>query len=224
MITGKALQEKAYDDLKEMILNGQLAQGQIYSETRISSELGISRTPLKDALVRLEQERYVDILPSRGFCLHEMSRQDIQTTYQARTAIEGFCALTLAAGRETEEGQRTVRQLANCLEEMKCCLTAGAPMEQMFEHDLAFHRAMVRFSGNSELISLFERYNHRLSMIAIKSLEHPGRAGEALAEHQQVYDTIMAAGTDPQSKMEVYFSILHHMEASRDLVLTDTGN
>ena len=51
---------------------------------------------MQDALVRLSQDRFIDIIPSKGFCLHEMSEEDIWHTYQARTAVEGFCAMQLA--------------------------------------------------------------------------------------------------------------------------------
>lgn len=64
------LQEEAYTHIKEQILSGALREEQIYSETKIAAMIGISRTPVKDALVRLSQERLVDILPSRGFRLH----------------------------------------------------------------------------------------------------------------------------------------------------------
>ena len=93
------LQEKAYQYLKEKINRGELEHGKFYSETKMAAEIGISRTPFKDALVRLSQDRYIDIVPSRGFCLHALSLQDITNTYQSRTAVEGFCALTLHTRR-----------------------------------------------------------------------------------------------------------------------------
>ena len=71
------LQEEAYTHIKEQILSGALREEQIYSETKIAAMIGISRTPVKDALVRLSQERLVDILPSRGFRLHRMSEADV---------------------------------------------------------------------------------------------------------------------------------------------------
>ena len=99
------LQEEAYAHIKEQILTGALQEDQIYSETRIAAMIGISRTPVKDALVRLNQERLVDILPSRGFRLHRMSEDDIWDTYQVRTAVEGFCVVHLAHRKDTPEGQ-----------------------------------------------------------------------------------------------------------------------
>ena len=97
------LQEKAYEFLKNKITRGELEHGKFYSETKMAAEIGISRTPFKDALVRLSQDRYIDIVPSRGFCLHALSCRDIINTYQSRTAVEGFCAFSLHTKRKEKK-------------------------------------------------------------------------------------------------------------------------
>ena len=99
------LQEEAYAHIREQIVTGVLKEDQIYSETKLAAMIGISRTPVKDALVRLSQEKLIDILPSRGFRLHRMSEEDIWSTYQLRTAVEGFCVLHLAHRKDTPEGR-----------------------------------------------------------------------------------------------------------------------
>ena len=72
-----ALNEQAYEHLQNLILSNQLSYQQVYSETKLSKELGISRTPFRDAIHRLAQEGYVDIIPSRGFTLHQLSKKDV---------------------------------------------------------------------------------------------------------------------------------------------------
>lgn len=87
------LQEEAYTHIKEQILSGALREELIYSETKIAAMIGISRTPVKDALVRLSQERLVDILPSRGFRLHRMSEatSGIPTRCARRWRASAWC-------------------------------------------------------------------------------------------------------------------------------------
>ena len=109
----KFLQEEAYAHIREQIVTGVLQEDQIYSETKLAAMIGISRTPVKDALVRLSQEKLIDILPSRGFRLHQMSEEDIWSTYQLRTAVEGFCVLHLAHRKDTPEGKECLGQLAD---------------------------------------------------------------------------------------------------------------
>lgn len=90
MATFKRLQEQAYDYLKELILSGEMIENEIYSETKLASEIGISRTPIRDALQRLSQDGFIDIIPSKGFRIHQITANEIVEIFQIRSAIEGF--------------------------------------------------------------------------------------------------------------------------------------
>ena len=78
------LQTKAYDYLIDLIKKGKLKTDKIYSLNQFAKDAGFSKIPFRDAVLRLEQERYIDILPSRGFTLHKMTKEDIIETYQMR--------------------------------------------------------------------------------------------------------------------------------------------
>ena len=98
----KALHVLAYEHIKNMVLEGKMEYGEIYSETKIAKEIGISRTPVRDAIQYLSQEKYIDILPNKGFCLHKMGIQDFVDTNQIRTAIEGYCGREIAQKADLE--------------------------------------------------------------------------------------------------------------------------
>ena len=85
------LKETAYEHVKKMILDNQFDYDIVYSERKTSTDIGVSRTPFHSALQQLEQEGYIDILPSRGFTLHKMSERDVEETFEIRSAIEFFC-------------------------------------------------------------------------------------------------------------------------------------
>ena len=87
MAVVKPLQIQAYEQLKQMILDGHFLPDTIYSETKTSKELGVSRTPMRDAIQKLEQEGYLDVIPSKGFRLHKMTEDDLLETYQIRCAL-----------------------------------------------------------------------------------------------------------------------------------------
>ena len=211
------LQEEAYAHIKEQILTGALQEDQIYSETRIAAMIGISRTPVKDALVRLSQERLVDILPSRGFRLHRMSEDDIWDTYQVRTAVEGFCVVHLAHRKDTPEGQTAIAELERSIARMEGL--ADAPLDQLWQEDLAFHSRLVAFSGNQEFSQLFESCNHRMSVIAKQSFQSPNRRQAAIGEHRAILEAIRTCtGRDD---LTAYGALRTHMEASRDIVLRE---
>ena len=221
----KPLQESAYSHVRDKVLSGQLQPNVLYSETRMAAELNISRTPMKDALVRLSQEKLIDILPSKGFRLHQMSGEDILQTYQARTAVEGFCAMQLALNRRTPAGADAIRHMEGILSAMDQFLQReGGGEEQMaalLEYDLQFHQALVDFSGNDELRQLFNSYHYRLYFFALEAFQTEGRLQMAREEHQAILKAILDQG-DPVG-IQAYLAVMRHMEATRDIMLSGQG-
>ena len=211
------LQEKAYQYLKEKINGGELEHGKFYSETKMAAEIGISRTPFKDALVRLSQDRYIDIVPSRGFCLHALSLQDITNTYQSRTAVEGFCALTLHTRRNEKEAALVIEALFKDNENMEKAIAEGASFSEILKHDLSFHRRIVEYSKNDELISLYESHSHQLYDIAMKTFELEGRPAIALAEHRAILDNLVSDAENATA--DTYLSVMKHMDNTRNIVI-----
>lgn len=212
----KRLQEQAYDHLRQEILEERFAYGEIYSETRTAARIGISRTPVRDALQRLAQEGFVDILPSRGFCLHRLTAEDVLETYQARSALEGYCAVLAAR----QAGQLPARQLLERLEtllgEQRAELDGARDREAFTRIDQQFHIALVAFAGNRTFDELFHNYLHRIRRLAIQSLLRPGRMETALQEHTALLEAMRAGNTAAS-----YQAVLVHMETPRDINLQD---
>ena len=213
----KPLQEKAYEYLKDKITKGELEYGRFYSETKMAAEIGISRTPFKDALVRLSQDRYIDIIPSRGFCLHILSLQDITNTYQSHTAVEGFCAFSLHTKRKEKEAAAVIEALFKDNENMARAIEDKASFSEILRHDLSFHRRIVEFSKNDELINLYESHNHQLYDIAMKTFELEGRPSIAVAEHQAILDNLVS--DEENAAAGTYLSVMKHMDNTRDIVI-----
>ena len=211
----RPLQESAYNHIRDKVLSGQLQPDVLYSETKMAAELNISRTPMKDALVRLSQERLIDILPSKGFRLHQMSREDILQTCQARTAVEGFCAMQLSRGRSSSAARETLHAMEEAQAAMGRFLDGGAGGDAFLDCDLQFHQALVDFSGNGELRQLFNSYHYRLYFLAQEAFQLEGRFQKAYEEHRTILDAV--AG-DP-SGAQAYLAVMDHMEATRDILL-----
>ena len=83
-------------------------------------ELGISRTPVRDAIQRLAQEKYIDVIPSKGFCIHEMPEQDLIEKYRIRYAFERFCTVQLARNKDTEKARNVIKILEHLVETKRC--------------------------------------------------------------------------------------------------------
>lgn len=216
-----SLQAAAYHHVQELVLSGQLQPGVLYSETKMAAEIGISRTPMKDALVRLSQDKFVDIIPSKGFRLHQMSSEDIWSTYQARTAVEGFCAMQLAQQRTSPEGQAAIRAMERCLCDMNRFLETPSGEDRiitLLEQDVRFHQALVDFCQNEELKQLFKTYHYRLYFFALASLRVEGRPQDAFQEHKTILEAITDSGDSVGTR--AYMSIVRHMEITRDIMLS----
>lgn len=221
MTTYQPLAQKAYDYIRELITSGQLNADEFYSETRFAKEIDVSRTPMRDALMRLSQDRYIDIVPSKGFRLHRMSEEDIVNTYQVRTAIEGFCALYLYRRRSEPDAEIVLQKLEESLKNMKQAIDENQPHNISLKFDMDFHREIVRFSKNRDMINMMNSYSHMLSDIAAKSFEQEGRPLEAWQEHKSIYDKIVSP--EPADESALYFSVMHHMESSRDICIRMLG-
>jgi DNA-binding GntR family transcriptional regulator len=119
MKENRMLQDQAYTYLIEMIKQGELESDKIYSIKKMADDLGISRTPLRDAVMRPDQERYIDVMPSKGFRLHKMVASDIEETYQIRNAIESYCMKQLARNVKTERGHEYYYKLVGKVNSQK---------------------------------------------------------------------------------------------------------
>ncbi len=205
----KSLQVQAYDYIKDLILTGKMQYDQIYSETKIAKEIGLSRTPMRDAIQCLSQEKYIDIIPNKGFCLHKMETQDFIETYQIRTAIEGYCGRKLAGEHETQEAQKIFKILERCLL-MQNLANENQSIEDFFEADTEFHHTLIHSIKNEELISLYESYIYRMRNFAMHSLSHKGRMQEAYQEHYRIYESMKEGKIN-----QVYDDIVYHMESPR---------
>lgn len=210
------LQQQAYAYIQKLIAEGSIETGKIYSEKKIAADMGISRTPVRDAILRLSQDRYIDIVPSKGFRRHVLTEKDVNDTFEVRTAIEGFCAIRLHQQRQTPEGKEVLLLLRQDLENMDTALAEKQAEGVILGYDFRFHRRIVEFSGNADFLKLFDSYHHMLTDIAVKSYEEQSRPADSVKEHQEIYEGLISDGINDG---ELYNIVLKHMEAARDIAL-----
>lgn len=206
------LQDRAYDYLIEQIQNKRFTPGKIYSERQISAEIGISRTPFKDALTRLSVDKYIDIVPSKGFRLHTISKNDVLDTYQIRTAIEGYCAIHLMNRNETTKGKACIEKMAESINLIKRTEDKLEYLPEFLDAENKFHFPLVEFSNNNVFISLYSSYQHQILTLASESLISNGRMSSTIQEHEDILNAIMG-----HDESKVYNTIRTHMRSGRDI-------
>lgn len=215
-MTQKPLQTKAYDYIKDLILKDAFAYDTIYSETKISKEIGVSRTPMRDALHRLAQERYIDIIPSKGFCIHQMTKQDIIETFQIRSAIEGYCTVQIAKDHKEDRSQKLFRELDYIMEKQRKILETTQDISAFVEYDNQFHIEIVSSLNNRTFHELFGSYLFQIKRLAVLSLGHPGRMQETIEEHSAILKAMRSGNL-----AEIYSVTMKHMETPKGLNLSD---
>ncbi len=182
-----SLQFQAYHTIKEQILSKSLDSEVLYSETRLAKELGISRTPLREALQYLSQEGYITIIPSRGFKIRRLDKETMRESIEVRCAIEGFC-VHLAAGCEDEKRfQKLLKDMEESLARQKAALSAKNFPDTFTEEDHEFHMLLVHFAGNSEFDHLFQRLLYTIHLTTANALSIAGRAQTTYEEHLSFY-------------------------------------
>lgn len=210
------LNDQAYDYILDLIKSGKLNYQTIYSETQLSKEIGISRTPLRDAIHRLAQEGYIDILPSRGFQLHSLTRQDILETFQVRSALEGYCTLQITKHYQSQKSKMLFKELEFYTEKMYEIMMSTRSIQDFYEYDFQFHLKIIYFADNQQFTSLFETFMHKMRRLAYHSLQHEGRMEDTYNEHVAIL-TAMESG----DVAKIYDITLKHMDTPLFINLKD---
>lgn len=215
----KPLNEQAYDHLQKLITDGQLSYHEIYSETKLAKELGISRTPFRDAIHRLAQEGYIDIIPSKGFRLHQITERDVIETFQIRTALETYCTMQIA--RDVKEKNNAnlrpfFKELDWLMENMKEVMENDEGIDEFCEYDFRFHRKIIDYLENEQFSSVFASFLYRMKRLAKLSLQHEGRMAQTVEEHQAILDAMKNGDTE-----HIYEITMVHMDRPRGINLED---
>ncbi len=201
-----SLQYQAYHTIKEQILSKSLDSEVLYSETRLAKELGISRTPLREALQYLSQEGYITIIPSRGFMIRRLDKETMRESIQVRCAIEGFC-VHLAAGCEDKKRlNKLLKDMEESLARQKTALSAKNFPESFTEEDHQFHMLLVHFAENGEFDHLFQRLLYTIHLTTANALTVAGRAQATYEEHLTFYQHLKKGDS-----LQAYQVLINHL-------------
>ncbi len=153
----KSLREQVYDHLRHLLSRGEIQPGSFINQDELAARLGVSRTPLRDALLQLEAEGFVAILPRRGVRVEALTVEDVRHIYEVVGALEG--AAVLAAFPSLGANERaTLRRLNG---EMEDALGAD-DFDRYYEANLAFHDVFLDRCGNEQLVRIVRRLKQRL--------------------------------------------------------------
>jgi len=160
--------DRAYLQIKEKIITVQMPPGSVIQEARLIQELGLGRTPIREALKQLQSENLVVVAPSRGMFVSDVAITDLQQIYEVRVELESLCA-RLAAQRITPE---QLSELKNLMAE--CRRSDRDDKELVLSLDRRFHQLMAESAGNKFLRGEVEKFYNlslRVWYLAINSIQ-----------------------------------------------------
>lgn len=173
--------DAAYAKVKERILDGDLAGGTMVSEGTIADELGMSRTPVREAFLRLQVEGWMRLYPKRGALIREVTPGELDDVVEARILIETDAVRRLV--RDSDRVQDVVDDLTDILDEQRRAYEAS-DLPRLADADTAFHARIVAAGGNALLSEFFATLRDRQRRMLARSLwRRDDRAEQVLADH-----------------------------------------
>jgi DNA-binding GntR family transcriptional regulator len=193
--------ERAYVQLREQIIRVELPPGTLLREDELTQRLGAGRTPVREALQRLQRDGFVTVLPRRGTLVSEINITDLAAIYEVRTRLESW-ASRLAAERVTEADRDEARSLSDEL-----AAVAGDDYEALLSLDRRVHRFVYRCAKNPFLAETLDQYhNLSLRILHVAMKRYPAltpRLEDVVHEQRTVLDAIVRGDGDTAERVAI---------------------
>ncbi|MCK4259353.1 MAG: GntR family transcriptional regulator [Halanaerobiales bacterium] len=201
----RSLTSIIFDKIRDDILIGKYKNGQKIVETKLAAELGVSRTPVREALKQLDLDGLVDNIPNRGVVVKGISHQDIDDIYTIRVVMEGI-AVKWAVERMEEKEIEFLKEILDLME----FYTFKKDIEKVVELNTKFHEAIYSATKSRYIEHVLKDFQYFMKKTRYKSLSVPGRMEEALEEHRKILQAFINRDIDEAIK-----TITDHVNASK---------
>ena len=181
----RSLRGRVFRHLREDILNGVYKDHEELREVTIGEELGVSRTPVREALRQLELEGLVTIIPNKGAYVTAITRKDVKDIYKIRSQLEGLCANW--ATKYITDAQ--IEELEEIVYLTEFHVSKGHS-EQVFELDNKFHEVLYEASGSKMLKHELSAFHHYVERVRKITLSMPDRVVKSNDEHKKIVEAL----------------------------------
>ncbi|MDC5698842.1 GntR family transcriptional regulator [Intrasporangium calvum] len=185
----------AEQELRAMVLGGDLRSGERINEVALAEQLGISRGPLREAIQRLASDGLLDVVNHRGAFVPTIGEKELTELYELRSALES-AAVRLAAGRVTEAQLDSLRsELARTQKVLRS--TRNRP----YPADIDIHQRFVALAGNEALAAMTRDVHTRITLARTRSGSDPDRARAAYEEHVAILECLEARDAEAAARL-----------------------
>lgn len=202
------LADRVFDRLERDIISGVYKKGEILTELRLVEELGVSRTPIREALRRLGQERLIREGP-KGSVVVGITKRDLEDILLMRVRIEGLVAYFAAQNRTQEQ----LDEMLHTLELQEYYVSRG-DTAHVVEMDVRFHDLIYTMADHQMLTDALEPMLRKIMKFRRESMDILSRAERSAREHRRLYETIAAGERDRAEALMTY-----HVENARQSIL-----
>lgn len=185
-----SLADQVFEHLENDILSGKYQRGEILTESKLSAELGVSRTPIREALRRLEQEHIIEE-SGKGSVVIGITEKDLADIFLIRKNIESLAA-ALAAENRTEEQLETLREAL----EFQEFYLKKQDKDQIKQMDSRFHSALYRLSGSTTFYDTLIPLHKKILKYRRASIESKSRAEASVEEHRRIFEAVEAGNAE----------------------------
>lgn len=203
------LRDVVFNTLRQAILHGELKPGERLMEIQLANKLGVSRTPIREAIHKLEQEGLVLLIPRKGAVVAEITEKNVRDVLEVRIALEEL-AVKLACERMTEEGLADLKKAEATFK----AVIGGSDISKVAAADEAFHDVIFNSTENSRLVLLLNNLREQMYRYRLEYLKRPEFHGLLLEEHKKIVERIEAK--DQEDAMDV---INRHIRNQEDVIM-----
>ena len=180
-----SLRGRVFQSIREDILSGRYEQNTELKEAAIGAELGVSRTPVREALRQLELEGLVTIIPNRGAYVNMITAKDVQDIYVISSMLEGLCARWATQSITAEQLDSMEETL--CLSEYH---TSKKNYEKLYELDSLFHEQLYEAGGSRILNHILSDFHDYVKMVRKATISTSSRSVTSTEEHRAIFEAI----------------------------------
>lgn len=205
----KPLREVVSETLRQSIQDGVLKPGERLMEIPLAEELGVSRTPIREAIRKLELEGFVVMIPRRGTYVANITLKDITQVFEIRSALEELAA-GLAAERITEDELEALERMIVKIGD----LIAAKDIDAIVAADVEFHEVLYKASRNERLAEIVHNLREQTFRFRTYSMNQPGRLAKTWEEHRQLVEALASHNITQARKIAAL-----HMEHAEQTLL-----
>lgn len=180
------LRDVVFNTLRKAILTGELKPGERLMEIHLANKLGVSRTPIREAIRKLELEGLVLMIPRRGAEVAQITEKSLKDVLEVRRALDALCA-ELACDRISEEETEKLRLACDRFEHT----VSTADVATIAAADVAFHDIIVQATGNERLIQLINNLSEQMYRYRFEYIKDESRHDNLVHEHRMIYESII---------------------------------